>query len=77
MIAQYFIYENYKPETLMDAFNEAMAIWKKNGAKEVSLWRLQGAKIGHFGFSVRCDTMEQMGSAWKIWRKTVILKHGK
>ena len=34
---------------------------EKNGAKEVSLWRLQGAKIGHFGFSVRCDDMEQMG----------------
>ncbi|MGA0301005.1 MAG: hypothetical protein ACO3OJ_07815, partial [Paracoccaceae bacterium] len=34
---------------------------KKNGAKEVSLWRLQGSKVNHFCFSVRCDDMEQMG----------------
>ena len=32
MIAKHFNYENYKPETLMDPFNEAAAIWKKNGA---------------------------------------------
>ena len=62
MIAQHFIYENYKPETLMDPFNEAVAIWKKNGDKEVSLWRLKGAKIGHFGFSVRYETMVQIGN---------------
>ena len=45
----------------MDAFNEAAALWKKNGAKEVSLWRLQGTKINHFSFSVRCKNMEEMG----------------
>ena len=61
MIAQHFIFENHKPEVLMDAFNECAALWKKNGAKEVSLWRLQGSKVNHFSFSVRCDDMEQMG----------------
>ena len=61
MIAQHFIYETYKPETLMEAFKEAAALWKKNGAKEVSLWRLQGSQINHFSFSVRCDSMEEMG----------------
>ena len=61
MIAQHFIFESHKPEVLMDAFNEAAALWKKNGAKEVSLWRLQGTKINHFSFSVRCENMEQMG----------------
>jgi hypothetical protein len=61
MIAQHFIFENHKPEVLMDAFNECAVLWKKNGAKEVSLWRLQGSKINRFSFSVRCDDMEQMG----------------
>ena len=61
MIAQHFIFENHKPEVLMDAFNECAALWKKNGAKEVSLWRLQGTKINRFSFSVRCENMEQMG----------------
>ena len=78
MIAKHFNYENYKPETLMDPFNEAAAIWKNNSAKEVSLWPLQGAKMGHFGFSARCDIMVQIAncmdnlsedadlSAWQI-----------
>ena len=61
MIAQHFIFESHKPAVLMDAFNEAAALWKKNGAKEVSLWRLQGTKINHFSFSVRCENMEEMG----------------
>ena len=61
MIAQQFIFESHKPAVLMDAFNEAAALWKKNGAKEVSLWRLQGTKINHFSFSVRCESMEDMG----------------
>ena len=34
MIAQHFIFESHKPKVLMDAFNEAAALWKKNGAKE-------------------------------------------
>jgi hypothetical protein len=61
MIAQHFIFENHKPEVLMDAFHEAAALWKKHGAKEVSLWRLQGSKINNMSFSARCDNMEQMG----------------
>ena len=34
MIAQHFIYETYKPETLMEAFNEAAALWKKMEQKK-------------------------------------------
>ena len=66
MIAHPFIFESHKPAVLMDAFNEAAALWKKNGAKEVSLWRLQGTKINHFSFSVRCENMEDM---WKCMDK--------
>ena len=61
IIAQRFIFESDKPEVLTEAFNEAATLWKKNGAKEVSLWRLQGTKINNFSFSVRCENMEDMG----------------
>ena len=45
----------------IDHCHEAAALWKKHGAKEVSLWRLQGSKINNMSFSARCDNMEQMG----------------
>ena len=61
MIAQHFFFESHKPQVLMYAFNEAAALWKRNGAKEVSLWRLQETNINHFSFSVRCENMEEMG----------------
>ena len=34
IIAQHFIFESHKPKVLTDAFNEAAALWKKNGAKK-------------------------------------------
>ena len=34
---------------------------EKHGAKEVSLWRLQGSKINNMLLSARCDNMKQMG----------------
>ena len=61
MIAQHFIFETHKPEVLIDAFKEASVLWKKHGAKEVSLWRLQDSKINNFSFSARCENMEQIG----------------
>ena len=61
MIAQHFIFETHKPEVLIDAFKEASVLWKKHGAEEVSLWRLQGSKINNFSFSARCENMEQIG----------------
>ena len=64
MIAQHFIFESHKPEVLKDAFNEAAALWKKNGAKEVSLWRLQGTKINHFSFLLDAKTWKKSENAW-------------
>ena len=61
MIAQHFIFELHKPEVLMEAFESAATMWKKHGAKEVSLWNLRGSKINRMSFSVRCDSMEDMG----------------
>ena len=34
MIAQHFIFENHDPSVLMDAFNEAAALWKKMELKK-------------------------------------------
>ena len=77
MIAQHFIFETHKPEVLKDAFKEASVLWTKHGAKEVSLWRLQGSKINNFSFSARCENMEQMGKCMDALLLMLILQHGK